>query len=87
MRDQDLAYPPRGLRRDAAARYVGVGTTKFDEWVERRLLPKGKLVDGIRLWDRWALDDAFPNLPDAEEDSPDLAPNADGPLTNWAAIK
>ena len=28
-----ISYPPRGLSRDEAARYVGVGATKFDEMV------------------------------------------------------
>lgn len=31
-----LAYPPRGLCREEAARYVGVGTMKFDEMVGSR---------------------------------------------------
>lgn len=84
MRDgrPEPAYPPRGLRRDAAARYVGVGTTKFDEWVERNLMPKGKLVDGVRVWDRFQLDMAFEDLPD-DDSAPGLVPADQG----WGAVR
>lgn len=65
MRKADaFAYPPRGLSRDDAARYIGVGTTKFDEMVKDSRMPKGKRVDGRVVWDRVALDIAFTDLPD-----------------------
>lgn len=59
-----IAYPPRGLSRDDAARYIGVGATKFDEMVNDGRMPKPKKVDGRTLWDRVALDIAFTDLPD-----------------------
>lgn len=59
-----LAYPPRGLSREEAARYVGVGTTKFDEMVADGRMPRPKRVDGRTVWDRIALDAAFTDLPD-----------------------
>jgi len=59
-----LAYPPRGLCREEAARYIGVGTTKFDEMVADGRMPKPKRVDGRTVWDRIALDAAFTDLPD-----------------------
>ena len=55
---------PRGLRRPDAARYVGVGLTKFDELVADGRMPKPKTVDGCVIWDRIRLDDAFDSLPD-----------------------
>jgi hypothetical protein len=61
-----MSYPPRGLSRDEAARYIGVGTTKFDEMVSDRRMPKGKRVDGRVIWDRVALDLAFTDLPDTD---------------------
>lgn len=60
----DLHYPPRGLCREEAARYIGVGSTKFDEMVKDGRMPKPKVVDGRRVWDRIALDAAFTSLPD-----------------------
>lgn len=58
-----IAYPPRGLSRDEAARYIGVGTTKFDEMVSDKRMPKPKRIDGRTVWDRIALDAAFSELP------------------------
>lgn len=58
-----LSYPPRGMSREEAARYVGVGTTKFDEMVADRRMPKPRKIDGRVVWDRIALDAAFSDLP------------------------
>ena len=41
-----IAYPPRGMSREEAARWVGVSTTKFDELVKDRRMPRPKRVDG-----------------------------------------
>lgn len=54
---------PRGLRREAAAAYIGVSPTKFDEWVGDGRMPKPKRVDNCVIWDRRALDAAFDDLP------------------------
>lgn len=61
-RHDPIAYPPRGMCREEAARYVGVGTTKFDEMVSDKRMPKGVRVDGRVIWDRYALDLAFNHL-------------------------
>ncbi len=58
-----FSYPPRGMSREEAARYVGVGTTKFDELVADRRMPNPKRIDGRVVWDRTALDAAFTDLP------------------------
>lgn len=59
-----IAYPPRGLSREAAARYVGVGITKFDEMVADGRMPKPKRIDGRVIWDRLRIDAAFTDLPE-----------------------
>ena len=64
IRPDSVSYAPRGLSRDEAARYVGVGTTKFDELVAARRMPKPKRIDGRTVWDRIALDAAFTDLPE-----------------------
>src|SRR4051812_3274623 len=51
-RADPIAYPPRGLSRDEAARYIGVGATKFDEMVKDGRMPKPKRLDGRTVWDR-----------------------------------
>lgn len=63
-RSDPFAYPPRGLCREEAARYVGVGTTKFDEMVADGRMPKPKKIDGRVVWDRVAVDIAFSELPE-----------------------
>lgn len=60
---RDRTYPPRGLRREAAAAYIGVGTCKFDELVADGRMPKPKRIDGCVIWDRFQLDAAFTDLP------------------------
>jgi hypothetical protein len=52
----------RGLKKDEAAAYIGVGTTKFDELVARGDMPKGFLIDSARVWDVLELDKAFEAL-------------------------
>lgn len=61
-----FAWPPRGMSRMEAARYVGVGTTKFDELVADGRMPKPRRVDGRVIWDRVQLDIAFTALPHQE---------------------
>jgi len=63
-KSDQIAYAPRGLSRPEAARYVGVGETKFDEMVADRLMPRPKRIGGRVVWDRIALDVAFSALPD-----------------------
>ena len=62
MKSDTLSYPPRGLSREEAARYVGVGITKFDQMVADRRMPKPKKVDGRVIWDRLKLEAAFAEL-------------------------
>lgn len=61
-----LAYPPRGMSREEAARYIDV-ERQIDEMVVDRRMPKPKRVDGRVIWDRVALDAAFSDLPNEPE--------------------
>src|SRR4051794_32599559 len=54
----------RGLRREQAARYVGLSVSKFDQLVSDGRMPKPKHIDGCRVWDRHELDEAFERLGD-----------------------
>ena len=62
-RSDPIAYPPRGMSRDEAARYVGVGVTKFDEMVADGRMPRPKRVDNRVIWDRLRVEAAFTDLP------------------------
>ena len=66
-----LSCPPRGLKREQAAAYVGpVGTTKFDEMVKDGRMPKPKRIDGLTSWDRLELDVAYAALPTDDDSNP-----------------
>jgi len=56
--------PRRGLSRMESAIYVGVSPTLFDEMVKDGRMPKPKRINGRVVWDIWALDEAFSELPD-----------------------
>ncbi|WP_083354989.1 helix-turn-helix transcriptional regulator [Mesorhizobium sp. ORS 3428] len=66
MNSDAVSYPPRGLSREEAARYVGVGSTLFDEMVADGRMPKPKRINSRAVWDRVALDIAFTSLPDKD---------------------
>lgn len=62
---------PRGLARDAAAAYIGVGTGTFDDMVAAGLMPASiPLPFRRRVWDVRKLDIALDRLGQAEEPSP-----------------
>ncbi len=61
---EPITLLPRGLSTEEAARYIGVGQTKFAEMVARGQMPRPKRVDGRVIYDRYALDIAFTELPD-----------------------
>jgi predicted DNA-binding transcriptional regulator AlpA len=63
---------PRLINREAAAAYVSVSPTKFDEMVMDGSMPKPKRLSGRReAWDVRELDAAVDNLPDADNDNND----------------
>jgi len=59
---------PRGLSRVAAAGYIGIGCSLFDEMVADGRMPKPKRINSRRVWDRIALDGALAALPSDGED-------------------
>jgi len=69
MKSDTISYPPRGLSREEAARYVGVGITKFDQMVADGRMPKPKKVDGRVIWDRLKLEAAFGELPGDDDEN------------------
>ncbi|WEK06799.1 MAG: XRE family transcriptional regulator [Candidatus Devosia phytovorans] len=57
------ALTPRGLSRSDAAAYIGVSASLFDEMVDDGRMPRPKLINTRNVWDKFAVDDAFDNLP------------------------
>ena len=69
----DTPIDPRGLNRESAAFYIGICTTLFDTLVDEGRMPKPKLINSRKVWDRQELDIAFNKLPNGEQ--PDDEPN------------
>jgi predicted DNA-binding transcriptional regulator AlpA len=63
----EVAYPPRAMKAERAAAYLDMSRSKFLELVEAQRLPQPKIIDGIRVWDRLALDAAFDEFPDRRD--------------------
>lgn len=61
---REMTQPRRGLHREEAAIYIGVGPSKFDEMVADGRMPAPKQIDDRNVWDLRALDMAFNALPD-----------------------
>ncbi len=61
---------PRLIGREAAAEYVGVGATKFDELVSSAHMPTPIKVGTRSLWDVRQLDLAVDRLSGSDGDEP-----------------
>src|SRR4051795_2539989 len=61
MRPPTLA--PRLIKREAAAAYVSVSPTKFDELVRDGRMPRPRCIDRRKAWDTRLLDAAVDDLP------------------------
>lgn len=59
--------PRRGLRREEAARYIGISTTKFDACVKDGRMPQPFRIDACVIWDLRRLDAAFDALSETNE--------------------
>lgn len=65
---------PRGLSRDEAAAYLGIGSTLFEDLVAQGQMPAPRALNGAVRWDRLELDRAFEKLPRrGGDDEPDAA--------------
>jgi hypothetical protein len=64
--------PRRGLSREEAAMYLGISPSKFDDLRKDGRVGGPRLIDGRKVWDIRALDQAFDDLPyegqDTDED-------------------
>lgn len=75
MSDNRAAYPEaglmtRGLSRTAAAHYIGVSPSLFDQMVADGRMPSPKRINTRTVWDRLKLDLAFECLPDGDGENP-----------------
>src|SRR5262245_18894189 len=62
-------FPPRGLNRGDAERYIGVSERKFDALVAAGRMPRPVRIDGRLVWDVRELDRAFDDLKPTDDDA------------------
>jgi excisionase family DNA binding protein len=72
-RIDSVPYPPRGLSREEAARYVGIGATTFDRLIEEGKMPRPLRLGKRVIWDRLKLEAAFSDLDEDRENFIDRA--------------
>ncbi|RUX48854.1 hypothetical protein EOA33_14340 [Mesorhizobium sp. M4A.F.Ca.ET.050.02.1.1] len=60
-----VSLQPRGLRRAAAAAYIGISPSHFDKERAAGNIPPAKTLFGVALWDRFDLDSLFDGKPTA----------------------
>ena len=58
-----LGLAPRLINREAAAAYIGVGVSKFDELVCQGQMPRCRRIGARKLWDVRSLNSAIDDLP------------------------
>jgi len=68
LQDQ-IAYPPRGMRADRAAAYLGMSRSQFLTLVDKGTMPRPIKIGAMAVWDRFALDRAFEELREAESEN------------------
>lgn len=71
MTKDNYAYPPRGMQRKAAARYLGVEIADFDTLVDEGRMPMPHIAADVLVWDRFEIDLAAGELTTASRE--DLA--------------
>jgi predicted DNA-binding transcriptional regulator AlpA len=64
-----FAYPPRALRVDAAAAYLGMSRSMFLRLVGEGVMPGPIKIASMATWDRHDLDAAFDALKESNEPS------------------
>jgi predicted DNA-binding transcriptional regulator AlpA len=58
-----LPFVPRGLSREQAAIYVGVGVSTWDQMVQDGRMPRPRQINARLVWDRLEVDMHFADLP------------------------
>ncbi|MGR9427740.1 helix-turn-helix transcriptional regulator [Rhizobium leguminosarum] len=68
---REISIPRFALRRDEAAAALAISPSTFDSWIKRGLMPEGKPIGGVTLWDATKVREAWQRLadgPGAEDD-------------------
>ncbi|WLA58523.1 helix-turn-helix transcriptional regulator [Bradyrhizobium diazoefficiens] len=63
---REMSLPRFALRREEAAASVAISPTLFDRWIAEGLMPKGRKIVGVVLWDAQEVRDHWIALRDGE---------------------
>lgn len=63
---RDLSLPRYALRREEAAGSLGISPTLFDAWIRDGLMPPGRKIGGVVLWDAAEIRDRWYKLWEGE---------------------
>ena len=58
-----------GLNREEAATHIGIGRTKFDELVQKGVMPQSRSIGSRRLWARPEVEASFLSMPVSSEET------------------
>lgn len=61
--------PRYALRREEAATALSISPSLFDQWIHLGLLPKGRKIRGVVLWDAEEIRHAWYTIRDAASDN------------------
>jgi predicted DNA-binding transcriptional regulator AlpA len=65
---REIMIPCLALRRETVAASLGISPSTFDTWVGEGLMPKGKKIRGVVLWDYTEIKAAWYRLSEAAGD-------------------
>lgn len=63
------SIPRLALRKEEAAASFGISSGLFDKWIKDGLMPVGRKIGGVVLWDADELGNAWLTLRDGESKS------------------
>jgi hypothetical protein len=78
-----IGCPPRGLRRAAAAAYLGISPSHFDKQRALGEIPAPRRMFGVEIYDRHDLDFLFDGKPGVSPANDNNIPEANAWEKHW----
>ncbi len=79
---RSLSLPRFALRRDEAAAALAISPSLFDNWIHDGLMPEGRKIGGVVLWDAELIRAAWQSLNERATKSVD---DGENPFDNMVA--
>lgn len=80
---REISIPRFALRRDEAAASLAISPSLFDNWVHDGLMPEGRKIGGVVLWDAELIRVAWQSLNEAATAKP--VDSGENPFDNMVA--